>query len=43
MGGLLSGSPGSALNASVLKSDDSMNESDTGTVFPVAATVSVAR
>ena len=33
--GLLSGSPGNALNAKVLKSDDSINERDELIVAPV--------
>lgn len=36
--GLFPSSPGRALNASVLKSDDSTNASDTEISFPVAAT-----
>ena len=36
--GLLSGSPGSALKAKVLKSEDSINERDTGISTPVATT-----
>ena len=36
--GLLSGSPGNALKASVLKSDDSIKVRDTGMSFPVGTT-----
>ena len=40
--GLLSGSPGNALNAKVLKSDDSINEREVIIVAPVCAAVPVA-